>query len=78
MEKKAVLSFVRFHSFSNRIRHSSETRDISTASARRVEKGGNMDVFAILEIVTALGRIILLAIEIENARRDGDGHLDTS
>jgi hypothetical protein len=37
-----------------------------------------MDVFAILEIVTALGRIILLAIEIENARRDGDGHLDTS
>jgi hypothetical protein len=78
MRRWRALSFPRFHSFSNRIRRSSETRDISTAFARRVEKGGNMDVFAILEIVTALGRIILLAIEIENARRDGDGHLDTS
>jgi hypothetical protein len=37
-----------------------------------------MNVLAILEIVAALGRIILLAIEIENARRDGDGQLDTS
>jgi hypothetical protein len=37
-----------------------------------------MKILAILEIVAALGRIFLLAIEIENARRDGDGHLDTS
>ena len=44
----------------------------------RVEKGGVMKVIEWLSLVSAIGKLILLAIEIRNARRDNDGRSDTS
>ena len=37
-----------------------------------------MKVIEWLTIVSAIGKLILLAIEIRNARRSNDGHSDTS
>ena len=48
------------------------------ASALRVEKGGVMKVIEWLSFVSVIGKLILLAIEIRNARRSNDGRSDTS
>ena len=37
-----------------------------------------MNVIEWLSLVSVIGKLILLAIEIKNARRDNDGHSDTS
>jgi predicted PP-loop superfamily ATPase len=77
MKRSTNLHFNRLLSPQLRIRHFSDTR-ISPASAGGVEKGAVVKILDWLSLVTAIGKVFLLVIEIRNARRDNDGRSEPS